>query len=320
MVARSGPGEGFASAGTLRRGEALTAGPSERGFVKVRRGAGPSGGPEIWLPLGSIETEAARKWREERATEVRGIEGVPAAAGPAGATVLLAPDWGAPRWGSLPEGEELRVLFAAHDFFAVRLPQLPLAYVPARELVLRGIPAPAEAAAGRGGGGSAAGSAGTAGAAGGAGGVASGGQGSPGLLAFPPERKEGPASIPAQGFEADAARPGPLESLPAGAEAPVLRSRVEPRYPDAARRAGISGEVVLRVVVEVDGTAGRVQILSGAPLGLPEAAEDAVRKWTWSPARVGGRAVAVWKTIRVRFAAPGSPGAGAGLEAGDRPL
>jgi protein TonB len=63
----------------------------------------------------------------------------------------------------------------------------------------------------------------------------------------------------------------------------------------------LGGEVVLRIVVEANGTVGRIDVLSPAPGGLTEAAGDAVRRWTFRPARIAGQPVAVWKVVRVRF-------------------
>ncbi|HQQ77456.1 MAG TPA: energy transducer TonB, partial [Thermoanaerobaculia bacterium] len=79
-------------------------------------------------------------------------------------------------------------------------------------------------------------------------------------------------------------------------------TRVDPQYPEAAKRMKLGGDVVLRVVVEANGTIGRIETVTGAPFGMTEAATDAVRKWTYRPARVNGQAVAVWKVIRVKFA------------------
>ncbi len=93
----------------------------------------------------------------------------------------------------------------------------------------------------------------------------------------------------------------PYASLPFGAEPPVLKTRVEPQYPAAARRAGIGGDVVLKVVVERDGTIGGVFAVQEGPFGLTEAATDAVRRWVYTPARLDGRPIAVFKTVRVRF-------------------
>ena len=57
-----------------------------------------------------------------------------------------------------------------------------------------------------------------------------------------------------------------------------VRTRVEPQYPDLARRLGITGPVRLKVHVDRLGTVRDVRAVSGDHL-LTEAAEDAVRQW-----------------------------------------
>src|ERR1019366_5182624 len=93
----------------------------------------------------------------------------------------------------------------------------------------------------------------------------------------------------------------PLVSLPDGAEIPVLLSRVDARYPEAARRLNLSGDGVLRIVIEANGSVGRIDVMTPGPAGMTEAAVDAVRRWTYRPARIAGQQVAVWKVVRIRF-------------------
>ena len=67
--------------------------------------------------------------------------------------------------------------------------------------------------------------------------------------------------------------------------------------PQTAHLTGVTG-------VERDGTIGSVFATQEAPMGLTEAATDAVRRWVYAPARLEGRPIAVVKTVRVRFALP----------------
>ena len=85
---------------------------------------------------------------------------------------------------------------------------------------------------------------------------------------------------------------------------PVPIRKVEPTYPDFAKKAGIEGKVWLEVEVFADGTVGAINViesLMSGPGGLDEAAIDAVRKWEFSPAKSGGKPVAVWVTFPVTF-------------------
>jgi len=75
-----------------------------------------------------------------------------------------------------------------------------------------------------------------------------------------------------------------------------------PAYPPASRRLGEEGRVVLRVLVESDGLASEVAIKtsSGFPR-LDQAAEDAVRRWKFVPARQGDEAVRAAVLVPIVF-------------------
>ena len=93
----------------------------------------------------------------------------------------------------------------------------------------------------------------------------------------------------------------PPESFDEALEPPVLVSKVDPLYPESARRAGVEGTVVLDVQISVRGRVEDVQVLRGLPLGLSEAAAEAVRAWHYRPARGRSGPVASHKTVRIVF-------------------
>jgi len=86
---------------------------------------------------------------------------------------------------------------------------------------------------------------------------------------------------------------------------PVLieSSKVLPRYPELARRAGVPGQVILEAVIQADGTVASVRILREAPprIGFAESAADAVARWRYRPGTQCGRPVAVTFTVTVDF-------------------
>ncbi|HUA15234.1 MAG TPA: energy transducer TonB [Verrucomicrobiae bacterium] len=61
------------------------------------------------------------------------------------------------------------------------------------------------------------------------------------------------------------------------------KSRVEPVYPELARRMSLSGTVKIEVVVAPNGTVKTARIVGGHPV-LASAALDAARKWRFEPA------------------------------------
>ena len=76
----------------------------------------------------------------------------------------------------------------------------------------------------------------------------------------------------------------------------------KPAYPALARRMGEEGKVILRVFVEADGAAGRMNVHQ--PSGsarLDEAAMAAVAHWKFVPARQGGENVGAWVLVPIVF-------------------
>lgn len=106
----------------------------------------------------------------------------------------------------------------------------------------------------------------------------------------------------------EAASPPALPPLVAGTMGvgmPRLleETKVQPLYPELARRAGVDARVVLKAIVRRTGEVGSVEVLSEEPLGLGfgESAIAAVRQWRYEPARLGGRSVDVSMSVVVRF-------------------
>ena len=86
-----------------------------------------------------------------------------------------------------------------------------------------------------------------------------------------------------------------------GIEPPRGAREVKADYTEEARRRGLSGDVVLEIVVRRDGSVGDVKILEGLALGLNERAIEAVRQWRFTPARRQGVPVDVIVEVAVEF-------------------
>jgi protein TonB len=86
-----------------------------------------------------------------------------------------------------------------------------------------------------------------------------------------------------------------------GIEPPQLLREVKPDYSDDARRRGITGDVILEIVVRRDGLVGDVKVLQGLSGGLNERAMQAVRQWRFAPARRQGTPVDVVVEVAVEF-------------------
>ena len=82
---------------------------------------------------------------------------------------------------------------------------------------------------------------------------------------------------------------------------PTLITRINPSYPELARRARLEGPVILQAIIDRQGVVKDVQILRGLGLGLDEAAVNAVSQWQYTPTFYNGRPVEVILTVTVIF-------------------
>lgn len=81
---------------------------------------------------------------------------------------------------------------------------------------------------------------------------------------------------------------------------PEVVRRVPPEYPNAARKAGVSGKVMVQALIGRDGLVKDTRVVESIP-PLDRAAVAAVRQWEFKPAQGDGRSVAVWVGIPVSF-------------------
>jgi protein TonB len=115
------------------------------------------------------------------------------------------------------------------------------------------------------------------------------------------EESRSPVSVPPDSRDATAReRAASAPRLPDRNALPL--NHPAPEYPEAARRAGEEGTVVLEVEVGADGRPGEITISrrSGSR-DLDRAAVDAVRGWTFEPAIRDGKPVASTVQVPVDF-------------------
>jgi protein TonB len=84
-------------------------------------------------------------------------------------------------------------------------------------------------------------------------------------------------------------------------KAPTVINRVEPVYPEVARKARISGIVIVECIIDKSGNVTNVQVLKPLPFGLDQAAVDAVRRWKFRPGTLNGQPVDVIFNLTVNF-------------------
>lgn len=85
----------------------------------------------------------------------------------------------------------------------------------------------------------------------------------------------------------------------------LLIKRVDPEYPEKARRKRIQGTVVLHAVISKDGDIVDLSTVSGDAL-LVKSAMKAVRQWKYKPYMLNNQAVEVDTQILVNFTLSGN--------------
>lgn len=147
-----------------------------------------------------------------------------------------------------------------------------------------------------------------------------------------PIHRQAPVQAPAQPFAAAAAPaapqappdPGPAptvaapapphapEPLPAPPPAPALPQLVssgveylrppQPEYPQAARRRGDEGQVMVRVLIDTSGHVAQARIETSSGIkSLDQAGIQAVAKALFKPHMENGKAIAVYALVPINF-------------------
>ena len=104
-------------------------------------------------------------------------------------------------------------------------------------------------------------------------------------------------------FSASSAASGRLPHLGSDAADELLMNRIEPDYPDSARKAHIQGTVTVDTVVGSDGRVLEANAISGSPQ-LSDAAVAAVRQWHYKPYTVKGKKTGFRTQVPVTFMLP----------------
>lgn len=138
----------------------------------------------------------------------------------------------------------------------------------------------------------------------------------------PPQLRPIPVDVlppPVMAIELPTER-GNAISLPIAAEQPLIaavspattmippridreHSNIIPDYPSISKRLGEEGRVLVRVLIQADGSLAEVQVLksSGHPRLDSAAVEHVQRDWRFVPARRNGEAIAAWGRFGVTF-------------------
>ncbi|MCP4631605.1 MAG: energy transducer TonB [candidate division Zixibacteria bacterium] len=100
----------------------------------------------------------------------------------------------------------------------------------------------------------------------------------------------------------DGLLPKPDDFVPVEQQPQIVKGS-QPEYPDFARKAGLTGKVWVKALVDKAGKVRDVIIAKGAGVdaGFEEAAIEAAYKYVYTPAIANGQPVAIWVLYPVTF-------------------
>jgi protein TonB len=94
---------------------------------------------------------------------------------------------------------------------------------------------------------------------------------------------------------------GGIFHIGGGVSMPVVIYQPEPEFSEEARKAKFSGNVLVYLVIEPDGTPSHVRVARGVGMGLDQKAVEAVRKYRFKPAMKDGKPVRADLYVEVNF-------------------
>lgn len=92
----------------------------------------------------------------------------------------------------------------------------------------------------------------------------------------------------------------PIVPFHALADKPVVIKRIPPKYPELAKKAGIEGLVIVKVLIDTKGNVEKTEILKSHPL-LDESALEAAKNFKFKPGKQRDKFVKVWMSIPFNF-------------------
>jgi protein TonB len=94
---------------------------------------------------------------------------------------------------------------------------------------------------------------------------------------------------------------GGLFHIGGGVSMPVVLYKPDPEFSEEARKAKFSGNVLVYLYIEPDGTPSHVRVVRGVGMGLDQKALEAVRKYRFKPAMKDGKPVRADLYVEVNF-------------------
>jgi len=102
---------------------------------------------------------------------------------------------------------------------------------------------------------------------------------------------EGPPAVEPQ---------GPIQ-VGGDVKKPIKVYAPQPEYTEIARKARITGVVIVQAIIDKQGNVTNVKLLKSLPMGLGQSAVEAIKKWKFKPATLNGKPVEVYYNLTVNF-------------------
>ena len=80
----------------------------------------------------------------------------------------------------------------------------------------------------------------------------------------------------------------------------LIRHKVDPVYPQKARENHITGDVLLKAVIDRQGDITNIELVRGDPI-LAESAIKAVKQWKYRPYILNGEAIEAETTVKIQY-------------------
>ena len=77
--------------------------------------------------------------------------------------------------------------------------------------------------------------------------------------------------------------------------------KTPPQYTELARKERLQGVVIVQAIIDAAGNVAETKVLKGLPMGLNEAAVDAIGQWQFEPAMLDGKPVPVYYNLTINF-------------------
>jgi TonB family protein len=113
-----------------------------------------------------------------------------------------------------------------------------------------------------------------------------------------------PAAPPAMLLDIGSEKGAPSEPGPSTGEEitpPKVIHKINPAYPEEARKDKLTGQVICQIVVSTTGIPTELEILSATDDIFVQPTIDAIEQWRFEPATMHGKPVAVWYRLETNF-------------------